>query len=387
MPTLKFTQNRVDKLKVESGKRKTVYADSTTKGLLLETRSSGSATWYLRYRDADKKLRQYRIGDRNVITLGQARHIAHQLHFRISSGEDPMIMRREQFECPTVEAFFRGDYLDSVRQRNRGWRTDEAFIRLYVVPIIGHLKVNRVGLQEVQEVMRHREPQASAATLNRGISSLRSLFNCAVKWQVGGITENPARGLKKYKEAQRPVKYLSPDQARRLIAAAEHSANPWLKYILVLLLQTGARKGELLKARWKDIDLDRGHWYVPQSKSGKPLCKLLNARAVSTLRALPSRHSSEWLFPNEHNHGQPLGMFYHSWDTARREAGLEGFRIHDLRHTFASTLVRSGHSLYEVKELLGHTNITTTQRYAHLDPEHLRQTLNTMDRLFDIRVS
>lgn len=386
MPSLKFTQARVNRLVAEAGKRKTVYSDNATQGLVLEVRASGSATWYLRYRNAHRRLRLYRIGARHALTLGQARKIAGALHYRISCGEDPLASRQAQVACPTVASFFQKAYLERLKKLNRGWRTEEAFIRLHALPVIGDMKINRVTLADLQAVIHRRESDACAATLNRGISSLRSLFNLAVRWQVGGITQNPAKGLEKYKEQTRPVRYLTPAQARALFEAAANSANPHLHAILMLLLHTGARKGELLNARWRDIDMVRGHWYVPRSKSGKPLCKLLNARALDTLAALPSRHRSPWLFPNERNHGKPLGMFYHSWHRARCEAGLPGFRVHDLRHTFASTLVRQGHSLYEVKELLGHRNITTTQRYAHLDPEHLRHTLDTMTTLFDIRL-
>lgn len=387
MPSFHFTQAKVDSLRHESGKPKTVYADKRSAGLILEVRRSGGATYYLRYRDANQKARQYKIGARHALTLAQARQVANSLQYKIVSGIDPFQERRANVECPTLREFFLREYVPSIRRRNRSWKTEEAFIRLHVVPVIGHLPVNAITPQDVLRVFKVREKTAMASTLNRGISSIRSLFRHAVEWKVGGITKNPACDLKKYKEEERPVVCLAPEQAVSLFEAAERSPNRYLKHILMLLLQTGARKSELLNARWKDIDLEEGNWYVPRSKGGKPLCKPLNPAALHTLRCLPSRGRSPYLFPSDKHEGSPLTMFYRSWDSARKAAGLEGFRAHDLRHTFASTLVRQGHSLYEVKELLGHANITTTQRYAHLDPGQLRRTSATVAEVFgDIRV-
>lgn len=121
---------------------------------------------------------------------------------------------------------------------------------------------------------------------------------------------------------------------------------------LRLLLLTGARKSEILRARWENVRTDLRLLIVPLSKSGRPRHIPLSAAAIAVLRALPRVPGSPWLFPGKAP-GKPLSDLYSFWNSIRKELGLDGVRIHDLRHSYASFLVNSGHSLYEVQKLLG----------------------------------
>ena len=155
-------------------------------------------------------------------------------------------------------------------------------------------------------------------------------------------------------------------------------------FALRLLLLTGARKSEILKARWENVRLDLRLLTVPLSKSGKPRHLPLSDAAVPVIRALPRGPGCPWLFPG-HAPGKPLSDVYLFWDGLRRGLGLADVRIHDLRHTFASFLVNAGHSPYEVQKLLGHSDPRTTMRYAHLGQASLlaaaeRQLLSDSDK-------
>ena len=136
-------------------------------------------------------------------------------------------------------------------------------------------------------------------------------------------------------------------------------------FAIRLLLLTGARKSEVLKARWEHVRLDLRLLIVPLSKSGKPRHIPLSDEAITVIRSIPRQQGLPWLFPG-HAPGKPLSDLYLFWNRLRRELGLADVRIHDLRHTFASFLVNAGHSLYEVQKLLGHGDPRTTMRYAHL---------------------
>ncbi|WP_325167893.1 tyrosine-type recombinase/integrase [Pseudomonas lactis] len=150
------------------------------------------------------------------------------------------------------------------------------------------------------------------------------------------------------------------------------------------LIFTGARKREVLNARWEDIDLNRQVWRIAVNKSGKPRYVPLSNSVLQLLADLKLELSdgdslikdSEWLFPNPET-GKAYVQIYYSWDTARKLAGLPGFRMHDLRHTFASLLINAGRSLYEVQRILGHTQIKTTQRYSHLSQDTLVDAANS----------
>ena len=151
--------------------------------------------------------------------------------------------------------------------------------------------------------------------------------------------------------------------------ALEKSDRPEASAIRLLLL-TGARKSEVLKARWEHVRLDLRLLVVPLSKSGKPRHIPLSDEAIAIMRAIPRQPGNPWLFPGEAP-GKPLSDLYLFWNKLRRELGLADVRIHDLRHTFASFLVNAGHSLYEVQKLLGHSDPRTTMRYAHLEQASL----------------
>lgn len=137
---------------------------------------------------------------------------------------------------------------------------------------------------------------------------------------------------------------------------------------LRLLLLTGARKSEILRARWENVHLDQRLLVVPLSKSGRPRRIPLSQEAVAVIRAVRRKPGLPWLFPGRAAE-RPLSDLYVFWNRLRRRLGLADVRVHDLRHTFASFLVNAGRSLYEVQRLLGHSDPRTTMRYAHLGQE------------------
>ena len=180
---------------------------------------------------------------------------------------------------------------------------------------------------------------------------------------MNGSSRNPAQPvdlLNKNNKVQRPLKE---EEYPKLVKAINESSNEHLKYIVLLLLLTGARRGEVLKARWENIDMVAGHWTIPMTKSGHPHTIYLTDRMVKILNAVGTKGKSEYVFPS--HTGKPYVSIFRSWNTARKKAGLDDLRIHDLRHSFASALINQGETLYAVQKLLGHTNVTTTQRYAH----------------------
>jgi integrase len=143
-----------------------------------------------------------------------------------------------------------------------------------------------------------------------------------------------------------------------------------LRYIIPFLLLTGARKREVLDARWCDIDTARSFWRIPVTKSGRERHVPLSTAAVELLQSVSRRRNCEWIFANPQTLKPYVSVFI-SWNTARTAAGLSDVRMHDLRHSFASFLVNAGCSLYEVQKILGHASVVMTQRYSHLSQDSL----------------
>ena len=167
---------------------------------------------------------------------------------------------------------------------------------------------------------------------------------------------------------------------RRLYSAVLASDNPMLKYIVPMLLLTGARKREVLDARWDDFDAENRLWRIPFTKSGRPRTVPMSDGVMSVLDTVPRIAGSPCVFPNPDTK-KPYVAIHYAWDTARKRAGLQDVRMHDLRHSFASILINSGRSLYEVQHLLGHTQVKTTERYAHLQQDTLMTAANVVSNL------
>ena len=163
-------------------------------------------------------------------------------------------------------------------------------------------------------------------------------------------------------------RYLSHVEARRLYDALCFSENTMLKFIVPMLILTDARKREVLDAKWTDFDLERRIWRIPTTKAGKARHVPLSDGVMHLLSMMP--RDSQWVFPNLAT-SKPFVSVDCAWHTGRTKAGLADVRMHDLRHSFASLLINSGRTLYEVQHILGHTQVKTTQRYAHLSQDRL----------------
>lgn len=264
-----------------------------------------------------------------------------------------------------LDAFVAAVYLPHVRLRKRSWRVDERIARQRLSPAFGARRLDRIRRGEVEDWLRGlAEEGLCPATCNRILAVFKSVCSLAMLHGVLPAGQSPCADVPPFRIHLQRERYLAPDEAQRLMRELERSARPEAAAIRLLLL-TGARKSEILKARWENVRLDLRLLTVPLSKSGKPRHLPLSDAAVAVIRDLPRGPGCPWLFPG-HAPGKPLSDVYLFWDGLRRGLGLADVRIHDLRHTFASFLVNAGHSLYEVQKLLGHSDPRTTMRYAHL---------------------
>ncbi len=154
-------------------------------------------------------------------------------------------------------------------------------------------------------------------------------------------------------------RFLTAEETQRLLDAVEKSKNTQLKYIVPLLLLLGCRKRELLDAKWEEFDLDRRIWRIPMSKSGKSRHVPLSKAALEIIHKLPRFEGCSYLLPNPDTL-KPYSQIHKAWNNARITAGLPDVRMHDLRHSMASNMVNSGRSIYEVSQVLGHSQLKTT---------------------------
>jgi len=205
----------------------------------------------------------------------------------------------------------------------------------------------------------------SAQTVWHYIQQLSRIFGVAIK-ELHLLTENPIKVINRPKLPKGRKRFLSDDEITALLNASKESDSKSLYAFVLLLLTTGCRRGEAYAMEWSDIDVEANQALLPITKSGEPRIIPLTPAVLDALMALP-RDPSGLVFPNE---------LTKAWHTAMTQAKIDNFRLHDLRHTSASLLVRAGHSLFDVGALLGHADPRTTKRYAHVAQRTTKRMVN-----------
>ncbi|WP_298812418.1 site-specific integrase [uncultured Sphingomonas sp.] len=375
MPVIKLDAVTVQQLRCPDGKSKVVYRDEAVTGFMVEVHQSGAKTYALKYRDPNGAQRQYKIGGVADLSFAEAKREAIRVRSRVVVGKNPAEERKVERTVPTLTQLSER-YLEHARSYKRSADIDERYLRLHLLPKFGKRRINQLEQAEIVEWLGAKVREGYAqATVNRWQVILSHMMRMAKVWGVAGSEVNPLEGVKQRDPNNKVERFLTAEETRRLRKAVEDSPNPMLAPIVALLLMTGCRKRELLDAKWEELQLDRGMWRIPTSKTGKPRHVPLIDDAVAVLRALPRVEGCPYVVPNPKT-GQPFHSIYNSWNSARIAAGLPDVRIHDLRHSMASHAASSGQSLYVIGQILGHAQPKTTMRYAHLTNEALHKAAN-----------
>jgi integrase len=389
-----------------------LHYDDEVKGFAVRVTAAGAKAFVLNYY-ADGRERRITIGAYPDWTVVAARAKAKELRRDIDNGEDPLAERIERRQAPTIGDLwdaYREKHLPTKRERSRA--DDASMWQSYILPRLKTTKLADLTAEMVDDM--HRDiGKEKPVRANRVIEVLRKAINLAIRW--GWVTgTNPASGVQRFPEEKRE-RFAAPAEIAKLIQQmAEHREQDSVDAIRLIIL-TGARKGEVLMARWPDIDLDAGVWTKPSAHTKqKKLHRVpLSGAAIEVLaRRLENRQDPVWVFPGTGESGHLTDVKI-TWDTIRNRttfaiweddpaakaivyelriemkkkksiptveqvravaaerkvalpAGVDDLRMHDLRHTFASLLASRNTPLQVVGALLGHTQAQTTLRYAHL---------------------
>ena len=382
----------------------------------------GIKAFVLNYRTQAGKQRRLTLGRfPGELKLSAARSWAANLRKQIALGADPLGERHELRAAPTMNELadrYLADHAET-RKRPRSVYEDKSLLRQWIRPEVGNEKVRDVTTTNIEALHRKITRQGTPARANRVIGLLSVLFNCAARWHIRD--DNPCRHVQKNPERRRS-RYLSGEELTRLLKALAQHRNQDAANAVRLLLLTGARRNEVLGATWNQFDLTNGVWSklasetkqkrehrVPLSAPARALIAEMRAGAESgeararELEREAARDKQGWsraakqnaakrarlvaaspyLFPGfaERASGN-LGHIRRFWIDVAKRAGLEDIRLHDLRHSFASFLVSAGLSLPVIGALLGHSQPSTTNRYAHLMDDPLRQATERVGSIF-----
>jgi integrase len=355
----------------EHGNR--IHYDGEIPGFGIRVTANGVRSFVLNYRSGGRE-RRFTIGRHPVWTVAAARLEAQRLRQAIDLGNDPLRQREEGHKAPTVEQICERYIEEELGSKRPGTqRNYRSIIQKIIIPTIGDLRVSDVSFADISRMHRaisERTPYQA----NRSLAVTRRLFNLAIHWDLR--SDNPTAGVRLNPEDPRE-RYLSTGEIQRLTTALEKRKDQPSAKAIMLLLLTGARKGEILSMRWEQIDFDRAIWTKPSAHTKQRRIHRvpLSATAVDLLRRMEEKRGGAYVFSPDGG-SKPLVDIKKLWRAICAEACIDGCRLHDLRHTYASILVSEGASLPIIGSLLGHTQSGTTQRYAHLHDDPLRAATN-----------
>lgn len=389
MTQVKLTKTFIEGLDPATADRDHVYWDTSMPGFGVRVKPPATLSYLIQYRFAGQS-RRMSLGRHGRITLEGARKEAKKYLGQVAMDRDPARERAEVRAAPTMKELAT-DYLERhavPKKRPASVRDDRSMLDRFILPKLGSRKVNAIGRREIEGITNSLA--ATPYMANRVRALLSKMFSLAVGW--GWRSDNPVSGVQAFSETPRQ-RWLREDEIDRLFAALDAHSNQSHANAIRLLLLTGARRSEVLKAEWAQFDLGNGLWtkpaaftkqrrlhHVPLSSEALALLRDMRAAADSQQRFLFLGRPTLKSGGHEQSQERPLQEIRRFWHEVRRAAGLEDVRLHDLRHTFASHIVSAGVSLPIVGQLMGHTQAATTARYAHLAIEPLRAASDAFGR-------
>jgi integrase len=359
---IKISKRIVEALEVQD--RDIDHFDDDLKGFGVRVRPSGRKTYFVMMRHKCV-MRRFTIGSHGAVTAEAARLKAKQIISDLAIDKNPTAEQEAVRNSVTVRSLgerFIDEYVPCHLKPSTAGEYKRC-VEIFINPEIGTMKlvsIERTDIAKIHHQLRHIPYQA-----NRVLGVLSIMFNLAESWNLRPAFTNPCRGVKKYKEKKRE-RFLSREELGRLGEALriEEEFAPSAVACIRSLLLTGCRLGEIQTLKWSYLDLDTCLAFLPDSKTGRKTL-YLGSVAVKLLRSIPRRQANPYVISGDVE-GQHLTDMQKPWRRIRKLAELPNVRIHDLRHTFASSGVALGQGLPIIGKLLGHSQPQTTARYAHL---------------------
>lgn len=381
---MKLTKRAIDAA-IYNGKNnaRCVLWDDEVPGFGCRIYPGGRKAFILSYRAAGRK-RLLTLGTYGVLTLDQARTKARAELAKIETdGADPLAEREKERQGETVHDLCAA-YMERHGNAKRSGSEDQRRIDRYILPAWGGLKARAVKRADIAS-LHAKIGKAASYEANRVLALLSKMFELARRW--GLVPEghpNPARDIDRFKEQKRD-RWVTPEELPRLAQAIDEEPNQTARFALWLYLLTGARKSELLQARWEDVSFERAELRLPDTKAGRTHYIPLSSPALALLREVPRVEGNPYILVGRGPRGATaeekavapshLVNISKPWNRVRKAAGVEDVRLHDLRRTVGSWLAQAGNSLHLIGRVLNHSNQSTTAIYARFGEDSVRAAL------------
>lgn len=270
---------------------------------------------------------------------------------------------------------FAREYLEYAKVNKKSWKSDQTSLSK-LKSFFKEMRLSKITPRLIEEYKQERIQKVKPASVNRELACLKFMYSLAKKWKLAD--ENPVKEVKLFQERKIEMRILDREEINKLIKAS--SAH--LKSIIIIALNTGMRKGEILNLRWNDVDFDKSFIFIRETKSGIPRKIPMNYIVTKALKSMNRESESVFYNPDTNGHIKDVKR---SFKTVCRKVGVHDLRFHDLRHTAATYMVTGGIDLVTVSEILGHSDIKMTMRYAHPTPENRRKAVNVLAFIFSQR--
>ncbi len=369
-----LTKRFIDEV-VPDPERDVYHWDATLPGFGLRVKPSGRKVYILTYRNKHRRSRWITIGQHGTITPDIARKKATQLLAQAQMGNVDPADERDHIKGSMTMKELADKYMKehaNVRKKPQSIYNDQHFIDRYIVPQMGSRKVEEFTRPDIAKF--HTSLSETPYQANRVLTLLSTMFNLAEVWGERPDGSNPCRRVARFPEKAHE-RYLTAEELKRigktLKELEDEKSEPQVAIdALRLLIFTGARKSEILNLKWSEVDLEKGLLRLEDSKTGAKVI-YLNLAAIDILKKI--KRDPVWVIPSDRRDNQPFNGLYKVWERIREKAEIPDVRIHDLRHSFASVAAGLGNGLLIIGKLLGHTQASTTQRYAHLADNPIRK--------------
>ena len=363
MGAVKLSKRTIDRLTVE--RASAVFWDSELPGFGIRVHATGRKLFVAQARTPGGLPKRATVGRYEDMDAEDARLKAAGTIDRIRRGRDPVPPAPEAPTVADLAARFMAAHVE-VNCKPATVETYRSLLRLHILPELGVLGLSEVDRSHVSAL--HYGLRDTPSRANQSVGVFSKMFKLAVAWGMTPARPNPCRSVRRYKERSRE-RFLSEDEYARLgrvLFEAEAEGSPMASAVAAvrLLLLTGCRRNEILMLKWDDVDRTAGELRLSDSKSGPRRVPL--TRAVERVLArIPRAEGNPWAIAGE-KPGDRLRRIDPLWNRLRARAGLDGLRLHDCRHSFASQALAIGESLSAISRVLGHKTVMTTVKYAHL---------------------
>jgi integrase len=384
----KFTDKAIKALPANDRKSKSTeleVSDTVAQGLKCLLGKSGSRRYLFRFSYHGRK-QSIALGNANFISVAQARQIVQKHRVTLGEGINPKVERG----CPTrltIDAFFNEHYLPSIKKRKKSWQDDKYRYDIMIAPKLGHIlyrdlrtiDVQKLHLSLTEQVNKYGNLYAPA-TCNQALMIIKSMTKSALS--LGVIDDDICLPVKLFRLNNARTKFLNVHEVKRLLTACREYSNKTIAGYIALLALSGLRCSEVANIKVKDVDIAKRVIHIPITKNGKARSVYLTDPMLAFIGRIPLKADNPYLFAGRVK-GKPLGSTRKTFIKLLKRAQVNGDDIcqHSLRHSVASNLVSAGVSLRLVQEVLGHKSIISTQRYAKLTTESMRQTSETLSNM------